>query len=107
MDRRGRCRFVDLNDTDAIHAISIAFDPAALRRELHVVDRHGRVFRGFEAVRRLLWIHPLGWLPASLLHIPVAIFLGRPLYRAIARRRHAGPRGKAKKGGEGGNVGVT
>jgi predicted DCC family thiol-disulfide oxidoreductase YuxK len=88
-DRRKRCLLVDLAEEASISRPALALDPAAFRRELHVVSGRGEVLTGFFAVRRLLWIHPAGWLPACFLHLPGAALLGRPLYRAIARNRHS------------------
>lgn len=52
------------------------------------VDRAGRARGGFYAVRDMLLQFPLTFLPAVLMYIPGAHFLGVPTYNWIAKNRH-------------------
>lgn len=63
-------------------------DAEGLCEAMHVVDPRGRVYRGFAAFRRILWVNPLAWLPALLLYLPGVSYAGDRLYRRIASRRH-------------------
>lgn len=64
-----------------------SFKAVDLRRELHLLDEQGRVFKGFYAMRKLLLQFPLTFLPALLLHLPFSGYLGNPFYRWVARNR--------------------
>jgi predicted DCC family thiol-disulfide oxidoreductase YuxK len=73
-------------------------DPAALRlvpgvQEEEVeqaaiaVNQRGRRFVGFEAFRMLAWRLPALWFLAPFLYIPGVPWLGRRIYRWVARNR--------------------
>ncbi|RHW40824.1 DUF393 domain-containing protein [Neobacillus notoginsengisoli] len=64
-----------------------SFEAADLRRELHLLDDCGRVYKGFYAMRKLLLQFPLTIIPALLLYVPFASFIGAPVYRWIAKNR--------------------
>lgn len=64
------------------------FDRDALNYEMHVIDGHGRVFRGFYAIRRIAREVPLMWPLAALLFIPGVSAAGEPIYAWIARTRY-------------------
>jgi predicted DCC family thiol-disulfide oxidoreductase YuxK len=62
--------------------------PEALARDMHVIAG-GRVFRGFDAYRRIALVLPLGWLVAPLLWLPGMAWLGPRVYTRIAAGRSA------------------
>lgn len=55
--------------------------------ELHAVDEHGRVERGYFAVRRIAAELPLLWPLVPLLYIPGIELIGEPAYRWVAHHR--------------------
>ena len=87
LDWFGRLTFVGLSDQAFIRKRFPGLDGAALAEALHVVDGRGRIFRGFRAFRRVLWVNPATWLPALCLYIPGVPFLGDRVYRRIAAHR--------------------
>ncbi len=87
LDWFGRLTFVGLSDRPFVRRHFPDLDRAALARALHVVDGRGRVFVGFRAFRRILWVNPATWLPALLLHIPGVPFAGDRIYRRVAAHR--------------------
>lgn len=81
-DKKGQLNFQPLQRYQGAY-----FSTKDLLRELHVVSENGCIYRGFYAVRQLLshltfwkWLTPLFYLPG----IP---FLGRKIYRLVAKHR--------------------
>ena len=62
--------------------------PEVLARDMHVIGR-GRVFRGFDAYRRIALVLPLGWLVAPFLWLPGMASLGPRVYTRVAAGRVA------------------
>ncbi len=87
LDWFGRLIFVGLSDQAFVRKHWPDLDGAALAEALHVVDERGRVFCGFRAFRRILWVNPATWLPALLLCIPGVPFAGERIYRRVAAHR--------------------
>lgn len=86
-DRSGRLRFVSLHEPLAGQDFP-ELDPDSLMREMHVVDRAGRVRAGAEAVRYLSRRLPLLWPLAVPLHVPGSLPAWNWLYRVVARNRY-------------------
>ncbi len=84
-----RLRFVGVSQAPDALLRAHGLRPETLAEALHVVDARGRVHRGFRAVRRLLWIHPLTWPAALLFHLPGAARVGEVVYKRVALRRHS------------------
>lgn len=70
------------------HSTSFSFSKEDLRKELHIIDQKGKVYKGFFAVRKLLVTSPLTIIIGVLLYIPFASFIGVPIYEWIAKNRH-------------------
>ncbi|MEJ2368690.1 MAG: DUF393 domain-containing protein [Acidobacteriota bacterium] len=87
LDRRGRLVFHDFHSDRFMDRVP-ELTRDALETAMHLVDEKGRVYRGFDAVRRLLFINPLTAPAALLLYLPGAAQAGRAVYGVIARRRH-------------------
>jgi predicted DCC family thiol-disulfide oxidoreductase YuxK len=69
-----------------------------LKKEMHLVTRKGKVFKGFFAVRRLAIFFPLTVFLGLLAYIPFFSLIGVPLYRYVAKNRHKFLRAKCKDG---------
>lgn len=69
-----------------------------LRKELHIITPEKKVLKGFYAVRKLLLLFPLTFVPGLFMHLPFASAAGVPVYRLIARNRHKLLRKKCKDG---------
>ncbi len=69
----------------------------AFMRELHAIDRSGRIYRGVDALRAIWRAFPAtswyGFL-ASLVALPGINHLARSIYRAFARARKHLPKSK-------------
>ena len=89
LDLLQRVRLVDVvADRDSVAAQYPALDLDACLGEMHVIDRRGRVTRGFDAFRSIAWFLPLGWPLLPALYLPSVPMVGRRVYRAVAARRH-------------------
>jgi len=89
-DWLGRLRFLPFQeDAGARQAAAIGANPEDLRRELHVIDREGKIRKGFFAFRAMAWHLPLLFPFAPLLYIPGMSIIGPMVYRLVAdgRRR--------------------
>jgi Uncharacterized protein conserved in bacteria len=91
---RAELRFVPLQALEAGTAAGpdlpalTRLDPAALRAQLHVVQRDGAVFAGAEAVVRIMRELP-GWRLLSWLYrVPGLNGAADAAYRYVARRRY-------------------
>jgi predicted DCC family thiol-disulfide oxidoreductase YuxK len=87
-DIHERLELVDATDRDSIVRRFPQTADADFDSAMYAVDGHA-VYRGFDAFRRALRETPsLGWL-VPLLYVPGVPQLGRRVYDAIARNRHA------------------
>jgi len=86
-DPTGRLVFRSVHD-EGVSSDFPGLSIDALLREMHVVDRGGRIHRGAAAIRHLSRrLVPL-WPLAALLHVPGSLPLWEAVYRAIARNRY-------------------
>lgn len=88
LDWRRRITFVDLHDSDSWRRQFPHLRADALMGEIHVMDQAGELYSGFRASRRMLKEVPLGLPLWLLLQLPGTGWLGRRVYRFIARRRY-------------------
>jgi predicted DCC family thiol-disulfide oxidoreductase YuxK len=86
-DRRGRLEFLALDDPEIARRWP-GLDRANLAEEMHVIDSHGRRYRGAAALRILSRRLPRLWLLAPLLHLPGTLPLWQGLYQWLAQRRY-------------------
>lgn len=87
LDRRRRLEFVNARERGAVARRFPSVDGAAALEEIHIVHPGGRTLRGFDAYRSLLWVLPWTAPFAPLFYLPGVAWIGRPLARALARRR--------------------
>lgn len=88
LDKGNRCIFLDGAAHRAEACALSGVSPEALDAALHVVASDGRVYAGYAAVRRLLWIRPVTRPLALLACLPGATALGDRFYSFVARHRH-------------------
>ena len=79
-----RLHMVDFSKTN----VMAAFSQESLKKEIHLIDEHGRVYKGAEAVFKALWDSNSRWRIVGLLYKfpPFRPFL-RMGYRFIAKHR--------------------
>ena len=88
LDVRGRVEFLDVNsEWDAIAARYPLLTQDACLRDIHIVDRTGRIRTGFAAYRSLAWVLPIAWAAVPFLYIPGVPSIGQRAYRYIADHR--------------------
>lgn len=85
LDWLGAFRFVGLNDVEEYRHLGVTPESAA--EAVQLVELDGRIYGGFEAVRRVLQVLPLSFLWAPYLGLPPVRALGDRAYRAVAARR--------------------
>ena len=88
LDWLKRIEFVDLHAGDFADRGYGGLSRERLMSEIHVFDEAGRLYVGFAGTRRMLREAPLGFPLWLLLQLPGADWIGRRLYRFIARRRY-------------------
>ena len=88
LDWRQRIEFLDVHDSASWRHRYPHLRFEALMGQLHVLDQDGTLYSGFRAGRRLLKAAPLGLPLWLLLQLPGMDWLGRRVYRCIARRRY-------------------
>jgi predicted DCC family thiol-disulfide oxidoreductase YuxK len=87
LDWQHTLRFVN-SRADKAEISGLPVDSADLLKQMHLESPDGKhLYRGFEAVRWIIWRLPLlAWL-APLLYLPGVPALGQKLYLWIARNR--------------------
>jgi predicted DCC family thiol-disulfide oxidoreductase YuxK len=89
LDWRGRLAYHDARDAAGLPPTAAPLDPERLLKEMHLVAPGGRrVHAGFEAFRWIAGRLPPLWLVWPLLFLPGVPWLGRRLYRWVARHRY-------------------
>jgi predicted DCC family thiol-disulfide oxidoreductase YuxK len=87
LDLTGRLEFTSLHDPGARESFP-GLTHEELMKEMVVVDRHGRDWRGAGAVRYLSRRLVALWPLALPLHVPGSMPLWSALYRLVARNRY-------------------
>lgn len=76
-----------MREWDMVHARFPELVMADCEKDMHAVDAHGRVFRGYRAYQSIAWrlplIAPLAWI----LWLPPISTMGSRIYRRVADRR--------------------
>ncbi|MCY3781373.1 MAG: DUF393 domain-containing protein [Chloroflexi bacterium] len=88
LDWRRRIEFVDLHDNERWRRRYPDLHFEELMGQIHVLDQDGRLYSGFRAGRRMLKEVPLGLPLWLLLQLPGMDWIGRRVYRFVARRRY-------------------
>lgn len=76
----------DLHDPAALDGSAAIVPKDELGTAVHLILPDGRVLKGFDALRRLLWIHPLLWVFIPAAYLPGMARIGNRLYYRFARR---------------------
>jgi len=89
LDWLKRLSYRDARDTEHLPESAVPLEPGRLLEEMHLVtpDRR-RVHTGFRAFRWMAGHLPLLWLLWPWLFLPGIPWLGRKLYRWIAKHRY-------------------
>jgi predicted DCC family thiol-disulfide oxidoreductase YuxK len=82
-----RLRFLDLAEWERVAALHPSLDRDACLRDMPVVTRSGRVFKGYDAYRAVALRLPLAVWIAPLMALPVVSHVGRRVYRQVADNR--------------------
>ena len=83
----GRVRVLDATRWETVTAAHPDLSRDDCLADIHFVDARGRVFRGFEAYRKLAWRLPITVLIAPLLYLPGVPAVGERVYRHVADGR--------------------
>ena len=88
LDWLGKLSYQDGRDALALPETNPPLVSKRLLEEMHVVTPGGRgVYRGFAAFRWMAWRLPACWPIAPFLYLPGVPWLGRHVYRWVARNR--------------------
>lgn len=89
LDWLNRVEFLDLHDTKQVQSRFPTLDYETLMGQIHVVDDDGTTLhRGYFGTRRMLRELPLGFPLWLLTFIPGMNFVGKRVYRWVARNRY-------------------
>lgn len=88
LDWFSRIETVPLYDRERLAQAKLPIPPEEdLLRELHLIEKSGRVHRGFYACRKIGLLLPLTLPFALVLYIPGAAYIGEKIYAHIANTR--------------------
>lgn len=86
-DRHAALEFQDIHDLEH-REMDPPISPEALERSIHLVDPHGKVREGADAVEIILTLLPgLSWI-SWFFRVPLVRPLARLVYRLVARNRY-------------------
>lgn len=88
MDLLGEITPVNYHELEDLKAYHPDLDKEACHREIHWLDRNGRVYKGFFAFRRLAGRLPMLWPLLPALYLPGMGRLGPKAYRWVADNRY-------------------
>ncbi len=89
LDWLHRLEYLDAQDWEQVHSRFPRLDQEAILGQIHMVAPDGRVYVGYEGVRRILKDLPLAFWLYPLLFLPAITWLGPRIYRWIAAHRYA------------------
>lgn len=88
LDWCGVLNYQDARDVESLPQVAFPLVPKQLLEEMHLLTpKRDAVYRGFYAFRWLAWRLPPVMLLAPLLYLPGVPYLGRRIYRWVARHR--------------------
>lgn len=87
LDVAGRLRFLDGREVGLVTGKIPALEGADFGAAMYVYVAGEAPYRGFFAVRRMLWASPLTWLMLPLFYAPFANVVGPRIYAWVARNR--------------------
>lgn len=90
LDWLKRIEFVDLSHWEQIVKSYPGLNREECLREMHVIDKNSRIYKGFFAYRHIARYIPVLWIVLPLLYVPGISIIGDSLYRRIASRRSLG-----------------
>lgn len=82
-----RMSFYDANDRIGFESRFPVLKNADVDAAMYVVDESERVYRGYYAIRRILWIAPLLWILLPWFYFPGVAPAGEYVYAWVARNR--------------------
>lgn len=86
-DWLGRLQYADIHDRARAQADLPSVTYADMLRQMYVKRPDGRFFGGYEAFRALAAVLPVSWLLVPFMWLPGAAFVGKRVYKFIARNR--------------------
>ncbi len=88
LDLFGWVETVDFNQQAELSKIHPSLTPERCRREMVLIEPNGQLSGGFAAFRRLCLHLPLLRVLLPVVYLPASGWIGRHIYRWIARRRY-------------------
>jgi len=83
-----RVEFLDLHQHQVVADRFPMLDSDALMGEIHVVTKDARIYAGFDGTKRILRDLPVGFPFWLLLQLPGMTWVGKRVYRFIAKHRY-------------------
>ena len=83
-----RLKYLDIHDRPAMQDALPDVSYSRALREMLVISPKGKVTGGFDAFRTLIRVLPAFWLLLPWVYLPGAAWIGRRVYKAIARNRY-------------------
>lgn len=87
LDAFGALEFYDFHDQETLKEKFPMVRREDAEEAMIAVTQDFRVFKGFYAFRRLIWVSPWLWPLALLFYSPGSAYLGTRLYGWVARNR--------------------
>ncbi len=83
-----RLAYMDIHDRQAMEAALPDVSYTRALREMLVISPGGKVTGGFDAFRTVMRVLPAFWPLLPLVYLPGAAWIGRRIYKAVARNRY-------------------
>jgi predicted DCC family thiol-disulfide oxidoreductase YuxK len=88
LDWLRRLEYLDAQDWPTVHARFPQLDQDAILGQIHMVTPDGRIYVGYEGMRRIIRYFPLVFWLYPLLFLPGITWLGPKVYQWIAAHRY-------------------
>jgi len=83
-----RLTYLDIHDRPAMEAALPGVGYTRALREMLVIAPSGKITGGFDAFRTVMRVLPALWILLPVLYLPGAVWIGRRIYKAVARNRY-------------------
>lgn len=83
-----RITYLDIHDRPAMQQAMPKVSYTQALREMLVIAPNGKVTGGFDAFRTIAWVLPAAYVLIPFLYLPGVAWIGRRVYKAIARNRY-------------------
>ncbi len=89
MDMFKKCQFLDCHAQEDLTAVHPQLTKDKALKQMYIIDPYGKMYGGFDAIRRVAWVMPMLWGLIGVGYLPGVRVIGQKVYQWVARHRMA------------------